>query len=437
MVRITAALLAIGLAAIAGTASAQDAPPVPPPPARAPLGTAAVAAVRGVNAFSLDLYKANIDPAANLFLSPASVSTAIGIAYRGARGTTADEIRATLHYPAGPIDYTPANGEVLRALQFKASDRVLSIANALWVQQGTVFREDYLADTTAAYDAALNRIDFAADRDAARRRINAWVEDKTANRIRNLLRPDDVTQFTRAVLVNTIYMKAPWAAPFDAAATHDKPFTLLDGTRTTAPLMTQRHAFRTIERGGVQAIALPWEGEELEMILLLPRSPGALPKLEKALDADRLDAWIRDLQPVRASDTILTMPRFRLEWRSDLVPVLERMGMSAAFGDEADFGAMKPFDPNSRNLEDHGLQIKHVIHQTFLDVDEKGAEAAAATAVVMDIMVTGMRHAPPPPPPVIFRADRPFLFLIRDTRSGAILFIGRFVAPPVPGGAEH
>lgn len=435
MFKITATLLAIGLAALPIPAFAQVTPEsvAPSPP---PLSAEGKAAVGGINAFGLDLYKATLDPAANLFLSPASVSTAIGLAYRGAQHQTADEIRATLHYPAGPRDYAAANGEVLRALQLKADGRALNIANALWVQQGMIFRPDYLADMNAAYGAALNPIDFVADREAARLRINAWVEDRTGNRIRDLLHQNDVSESTRAVLVNTIYLKAPWAARFDVAATRDRSFTLLDGRRAPAPLMTQRNHFRTIERGGVQAIALPWEGGELEMLLLLPKSAAGLPRVEKGLTAERLDAWVRDLNAVQSADTILTMPRFHLEWRSDLVSVLQAMGIATAFGDNADFGAMKPFDPKSSDVEDHGLQIKHVIHQTFLDVDEKGAEAAAATAVVMDIIVSGLRRGPPPPPPVIFRADRPFLFLIRDTRSGAILFMGRFVAPSAPGASR-
>ncbi|MDB5674190.1 MAG: serpin family protein [Sphingomonas bacterium] len=436
MLKITAMLLTIGLAALGVPAVAQQVDEAPVPAAAAaqpPLSKESTAAVRGINAFALDLYKTNSEPAANLFLSPASVSTAIGLAYRGARGRTADEIRATLHYPAGPRDYGPGNGEVLRALQLRTGARVVNIANALWVQQGMTFAPDYLADMRSAYGAGLNQIDFLADPDAARLRINSWVEEQTGNRIRGLLQQPDVSQLTRAVLVNTIYMKAPWASPFAATATRDQPFTLLDGGHVFTPLMTQRSWFRTIERGGVQAIALPWQGGELEMIVLLPKSAGKLPRIEHALDSARLDAWVSDLNAARGVDTILTLPRFHLTWRADLVPALKSMGMATALGDDANFGAMKPFNPNSPNIDDHGLQISHVIHQTFLDVDENGAEAAAATAVSMDVIVSGMRHAPPPPPPVIFRADRPFLFLIRDTRSGTILFMGRFVAPSASG----
>ena len=429
MSKLAATLFAMGLAALATSATAQVTETPPLSPERPPLSADGKAAVRGINAFALDLYKANLDPAANLFLSPASVSTAIGLAYRGAQHRTADEIRATLHYPAGPVAYGAANGEVLRAVQRKVGARELSIANALWVQQGTAFRPDYLADMDAAYGAVLNRIDFAADQEAARQRINGWVEDQTGKRIRNLLQPHDVTPYTRAVLVNTIYMKAPWASRFDTAATRNLPFTLPDGSKITVPLMTQRNAFPTVEREGVRAIALPWEGGELEMVVLLPKSATGLARMETALTAERLDRWIGDLQAARAVDTILTLPRFHLAWRSDLAPALQRLGMVTALGDDADFGAMKPFDPNSPKIEDHGLHIKHVIHQTFLDVDEEGAEAAAATAVAMEVVTSARRLGPPPPPPVIFRADHPFLFLIRDTGTGAILFIGRFVAP--------
>jgi serpin B len=437
MSRITAILSTIALVAFAMPAAAQDEGPPPIPVSPRPLLSAdGVAAVSGVNAFALDLYKASLTPAENLFLSPASVSTAIGLAYRGAQGRTADEIRATLHYPTGPRDFAAANGEVLRALQLHTGARTVNIANALWVQQGMTFRPDYLADMRSAYGAALNEIDFGADRENTRLRINVWVEEQTGNRIRDLLQPKDVDEATRAILVNTIYVKAPWASQFSVTETRDQPFALLDRKRISVPLMTQHGWFRTIARGGVQAISLPWQGGELEMIILLPKKAAALLKVEQALTAESLDGWQKALNAAPGVETILTLPRFHLQWRSDLASILGSMGMKTAFGDDADFGAMKPFDPRSNSTEDHGLQIKHVIHQTFLDVDENGAEAAAATAVVMDVVTSGRRNAPPPPPPVIFRADRPFLFLIRETRTGAILFMGRFVAPVAAAPAQ-
>src|SRR3569623_77076 len=374
--KITAMLLATGLAVLGDPVAAQEnGQPTPPPVVRPPLSAEGAAAVRGINAFAVDLYKAKLSPSDNLSLSPASVSTAIGLAYRGAQGRTADEIAATLHYPAGPRDYGAANGEVLRSLQLHAGARVVNIANALWIQQGMTVQADYLAAMQSAYGAVLNAADFRTYPDAARLNINAWVEAQTGNRIRDLLKPADVTDSTRVILVNTIYLKAPWETPFVANATRDQPFTMLDGTRRQTPLMARQAFFRTIKRAGVQAIALPWEGRELEMIVLLPKSHAGLPRLEKALTAESVGQWIERLNHAAPVDTKKTHPRFRLTWRGDLVPVLRTMVMPTALSNAADFGAMKVFCPAGPTDEDYALKIGSVIHQTFLEVLQTGTVA--------------------------------------------------------------
>jgi serpin B len=380
----------------------QDDWPIP-----AELSAAGRALVTASNAFALDIYKADVEGDSNLFFSPASISTAMGLAYRGAAGSTADEIRRIMHYPFEPRAFVAPEGEMLRTMQFQVAGRELHLANSLWIELKTKLLPDYLADLEACCRAGLQRVDFRGNRESARLRINRWVEEQTANRIRDLLAPDDVQEGTRAILVNTLYLKAAWAEPFDPRNTTQGPFTLLNGGRVDSPLMQRRGTYSVVSRGGVQGIALPYRGGELEMVVLLPDSATAFARLEQGLSARKLASWAKDVDEAPGRETILTFPRFRMESRVDLVPVLKRLGMETALSDDADFSLMSPFDRSSSDPEQWGFKVKKVIHQTFLEVDEKGSEAAAATAVV-DVMVSGSRI--PPPPPLIFRADHPFLF---------------------------
>ena len=387
------------------------------------------AAIAGINAFSLDLYRQTLKPDANHFLSPASVSVAVGLAYRGARGTTAEELAKTLHFGKPPRDYLRANGQILGTMSFSGPQRELRTANAVWLQDGTPLLADYEQDLVAFAKAGLQRVNFRGETDAARIKVNDWVADSTGDRIRNLLRPGDVTRETRAILVNAIYWKGRWASLFDKNQTKAEPFTSLSGDRLPTPLMHQRSNFRVIERDGVKAIALPYVGHEVDMLLFLPNSEKGLPKFEEKLTAAELAKWLDDLGKAAWRDTILTVPKMRLEWRQDLKTSLEAMGAPTAFSDNADFSAMVSFPYAGEDPKAVGLNIARVIHQSYLDVDEAGSEAAAATAVVMEIIVTSSRSETPPPPPFLFRADKPFLFLLRDRRTGLILFMGRYVKP--------
>lgn len=197
----------------------------------------------------------------------------------------------------------------------------------------------------------------------------------------------------------------------------------------TAPLMSQRSNFRVMERGGTKAIMLPYVGHEVEMVVFLPSSAKDLPKFEAKLTASDLAIWVDALEKAEWRETILTMPKMRIEWRKDLKSSLQAMGAPTAFSDNADFSGIARIPYPGEDPRAIGLKIKHVIHKTYLDVDEIGSEAAAATAVVMDIIVTSAKSDPNPPPPFIFRADKPFFFLLRDRRTGLILFMGRYVKP--------
>lgn len=397
----------------------------------------AKAAIAGINAFSLDLYRRTLTTGKNHFLSPASVSVAVGLAYRGARGKTAAELEKALHFGKPPRDYLRANGQVIETMTFAGPRRELRTANAVWLQDGMPLLPDYEQDITAFAKAGLQRVNFREDANAARLQVNAWVAESTRDKIKDLLQPDEVTHATRAILVNAIYWKGAWASAFDKSQTKSERFTLLSGDQAPVSLMHQRSDFQVMERNGVKAILLPYVGYEVEMAVFLPNSAKDLSKFEEKLSAGDLSKWLDDLALSDRRDTVLAMPKMHVEWREDLKNSLQAMGAPTAFSDDADFSGMATVPYPGEVPQAIGLKIARVIHKTYLDVNETGSEAAAATAVVMDVVVTGARRGPPPPPPFLFRADKPFLFLLRDRRTGLILFMGRYVEPSAeatPGG---
>lgn len=395
----------------------------------ATLSSDAKGAVAGINAFSLDLYKRTITPGENLFLSPASVSTAVALAYRGAVGKTADELRSVLHYDAAPDAYFRGSAEVFATMNFSGQSRVLQTSNAIWVQDGMPMKPDYLADVQSQMKSGLQRTDFEFNPEQARQNINKWVSTATHDRIAELLEKGIVTPETSAVLVNTIYWKGRWAEPFEKSGTQIEPFTRLDGTEQSTPLMNQRSGFAVVKRDGVQAIELHYVGWEVSMVVFLPQSPKGLPRFEARLTDKELSHWFSVLDAAEPRDTVLTLPKMHLEYGVDLARTLSTMGAPTPFSNDADFSGMAQLPYRKQEWEVKNLKISNIIHKAWLDVDEEGAEAAAATAVLMgDVIVSG-RMGPPPPPPIIFRADKPFLFVLRDRRTGLILFMGRYVAP--------
>lgn len=382
------------------------------------LTPASKAVVDGVNAFSLDLYKAIAAEGGNQFLSPASVSLAMGLAYGGARGATATEIREILHYPSAPDAFLAEAGPVLKSLDILGEGRELKVANALWADRTLQLQPDYLSAVSAHMAAGLKPVDFAKKSAAARKEINDWVEDRTNDRIKDLLQPGDVDSGTKSVLVNTVYWKGDWEKVFEKEATRPEKYTALGGAVTDVPMMVQQDWFQVAQRGGVRAIQIPYSGRELSMVILLPDDPNGLPALEAKLTRQELARWMRDLDGTSSRETILWLPKIHMEARAKLATTMKGLGVRTAFSDAADFSGITG-SPD--------LKIDEVIHQTFLDVDEKGTEAAAATAVTM--VATSAMPGPPPPPPFEFRADKPFLFMLRDMRTGLVLFIGRHVEP--------
>jgi len=376
------------------------------------------AVVEGNNAFAVALYGQLRSQDGNLFFSPESISTALAMTYAGARGDTASEMAKTMHFTLPPERLHPAMGALLADLNAPHKGYQLRVADALWAQRDYVFRDDFLKLNKSDYGAGFNQVDFKGATEAARLTINQWVEQKTENKITNLLQPGVLISSTKMVLTNAIYFKGDWQTPFVKTWTEDDDFHLSPAKNVKAPLMHLNEGFDYFDGGTFQALAIPYESGDLSMIVFLPKEIGGLPALEKSLTASNMKLWLDKLQWVH--EVILTLPKFKMTRQIGLAGTLAAMGMPSAFDDNAaDFSGM---------TGKRELFISAVIHKAYINVDEQGTEAAAATAVVMEkAMAMPPRFQPPPPP--VFRADHPFIFLIRDNRSGGILFMGRVTDP--------
>jgi len=376
------------------------------------------AVVEGNNAFAVALYGQLRSHDGNLFFSPESISTALAMTYAGARGDTASEMAKTLHFTLPPERLHPAMGALLSNLNAPHNGYQLRVADALWAQRDYVFRDDFLMLAKSDYGAAFYPVDFKGSTEAARLTINQWIEQKTENKIKDLLQPGVLDSLTRMVLTNAIYFKGDWRTPFPKAWTEDDDFHLSLAKNVKAPLMHLTEGFDYFDGGTFQALEIPYQSWDLSMIVFLPKDIGGLPALEEALTASHMKQWLDQLK--RVPEVIVTLPKFKMTRQFSLEGTLGAMGMTRAFdANAADFSGM---------TGNHELFISTVIHKAYIDVDEKGTEAAAATAVIME----GATAVPPrfrPPPPPVFRADHPFVFLIRDNRSGGILFMGRVTDP--------
>jgi len=373
--------------------------------------------VEGNSAFAFELYQALKGKDGNLFYSPYSISVALAMTYAGARGETAQQMAATLQFMLEQDKLHPAfnwlDAELAKRGEGAAGKDEegfrLNIVNAIWGQKDYEFQPDFLDVLAENYGAGLRILDFINETEKSRVTINDWVSDQTEGRIKDLIPQDAIDALTRLVLTNAIYFNAAWENPFDEDMTADGPFYLLDDGQVSVPMMKQTEAFGYTEGEGYQAVELQYDGNELSMVILLPEA-GNFEAFEEGLQAERFDAIINDLQPTGVT---LTMPRFEFDSEFSLKYTLAGMGMPIAFSGEADFSGM---------TGNRALFISDVVHKAFVAVDEAGTEAAAATAVIMP-------ESAPPEPTVEVTIDRPFIFLIRDIETGAILFIGRVMNP--------
>ena len=477
-----------------------------------PVGPATQQTVQANNAFAMTLYRrlSQEHEEGNLFFSPYSLFSALGMTLEGARGETARQMGAVLRLPAefrhadgneqpwdtavihtgvadlqqrlsgGPTDPAQAQDmtnrltsledeldtlnrqleqrSIYRQFEQTEIDRravsvaaeintlrqqlnqyELRIANALWGEQTFPFQSQFVQALQQAYGAASFPVDFLRAPDAARLHINAWIAQQTNNRIRNMLPPASLDRTSRLVLTNAIYFKGYWANPFQKQSTKTADFTLFDGRQTPVALMSaQQRRFRYVELmpdgterepipideapgwtlppnpDGFQLLEMPYRGKTLSMLIILPRRHDAIHELEHRLTAEALATWLGRLS---VQDVQVSLPRFKMETSYSLTSTLSALGMPAAF-QAGGFTGMSDAPEASR------LALSQVAHKAFVHVDEEGTEAAAASAIT--VRTTSIRIPPPTP---VFRADRPFVFLIRDNQTGALLFLGRVMQP--------
>jgi serine protease inhibitor len=379
-----------------------------------PVAADRAAVVEGNNAFAFALYGQLQNRNGNLFFSPESISTALAMAYAGARGNTATEMAKTLHFTLPQQQLNPAMGALLSDLNAAHDGYQLSVANALWAQQGYTFLDTFLQLLKTDYGAGLNQVDFKGATEAARLTINRWVEQKTQDKIKDLLQPGTVAPSTRLVLTNAIYFKGDWQTQFDKAQTRDEDFYTSQAQTKKVAFMHREGSFSYFDGGTFQLLEIPYKSKELSLVVLLPKDRGGLPALEKSLTASNTEQWLS--QVVQFDKVIVALPKFKSTQQFELGSTLGTMGMPQAFKGSADFSGM---------TGKRDLAISEVIHKAYIDVNEEGTEAAAATAVGMRTMA--MRGPVEQPP--VFRADHPFIFLIRDNRSSSILFMGRMADP--------
>jgi serpin B len=370
----------------------------------------------GNSRFALDLYQILKEENGNLFYSPYSISLALAMTFAGARGDTQSEMADALNFTLPEENLH----EAMNALDQALADRGqrgnepdsfrLNIVNSLWGQEGYAFLQEYLELIARHYGAGMNLVDFTSQAEASRELINEWVSEQTEGRIEDLLPQGSVDDLTRLVLVNAIYFNARWAAQFQEENTQDRPFNLLDGSQVQVPMMNQTEYFNYGRGQGYQVVELPYDGYEMAMTILLP-DEGQFEQIENSLNLETLSTALEAQQRAHVR---LSMPSFSYDSSFSLSSMLQELGMQAAFEPrQADFSGID----GTRELF-----IKEVVHKAFVAVDEKGTEAAAATGVVVGIESM-------PAETIELTIDRPFIYLIRDLETGAILFLGRVLNP--------
>jgi serpin B len=376
--------------------------------------------VNGNSEFAFNLYQAIKGDEKNLFYSPYSISLALAMTWAGARGNTETQMADTLKFRLPQSKLHPAFNALDLALMSRGQNAKgkddepfrLKIANSTWSEETYTFLPEFLDTLALNYGAGMYLADFAGAPDDSRIRINQWVEEKTEQRIKDLIQEGLISTDTRLVLVNAIYFNAAWVNQFQKEITKDGSFNLLEGGAVTVPMMEQSEEFRYNEGDGWQACELMYDGNELSMLMILPGA-GKFEQFETGLNSSLIDGIVDGLS---SRQVHITMPKFRTETDFMLSDVLAAMGMPDAFnGGVADLSGMD----GTRNL-----YITEVVHKAFVDVDEEGTEAAAATAVIV-----GEVSAPDPSQFVQFKVDRPFIFLIRDNATNTILFVGRILNP--------
>ena len=364
------------------------------------------------NQLAFDIYSEFKEKKGNIFFSPYSISTALAMTYEGAKGTTAEEMQTVLHIPLTPEIRRPAFASVYNEINKKDKVYQLSTANALWGQKDYPFLEEYTNTVERYYGGKITNLDFVTETEESRQTINKWVEDKTNNKIKDLIPSGVLSEMTRLVLTNAIYFKGTWVKQFDKKNTREEDFKTTSGNTIKVPMMslTEKDTkFNYAQTDNLQVLEMPYDGEELSMLVLLPKENN-LSTLEESLNPGKISELKSMLKEQQVK---VYIPKFKFETKYFMADTLKQMGMPLAFSSNADFSGMD----NTKNLF-----IAAVIHQAFVDVNEEGTEAAA-TAVIDHLESESPQIIP------IFRADHPFVFLIQERKTGNILFLGRVSDP--------
>jgi serpin B len=397
-------LLGLLLAAAAPSGSAQDAPKAPP-------DVDIKALVEGNNEFAFDLYGRFAKEEGNIILSPYSISTALAMTYAGARGKTAEQMAKAMHFTLPPERLHRAFGELTRQLepQGKMPPYILDVANALWPQKvfspsglSSPLVKEYQELVSLHYRASLTPLDYASNPEAARQTINRWAAEKTHNMIPTLLPLGAVSTSTNMVLANAAYFKAKWEQAFPAKETKDEDFEVALGKKVKVPMMhLEPRRFKYCKTPEFEAVELPYQDGRMSLLVILPGKRGQLAELEKGMTAAKMNALISG---VVFNKCAVTLPRFKFDFERSLLSDLAALGILKGGMDFS--GIMANF------------RLSTVIHKAIIVVDEEGTEAVAATAALS--YLSGIQA-----PLFSFRADHPFMFLLRDTRTGTLLFMGR------------
>jgi serine protease inhibitor len=370
--------------------------------------------VKANNSFAFELY-GEIGSEKNQIFSPFSISSALAMTYAGARKTTAEEFVKVFHFTSDQDAFHPAYKKLIADIESAQNeDLQISVANALWPQKKYVFLKEYLDLMKEYYGVEITYLDYKKDAEGSRLIINKWVEDKTNDKIKDLLKPGILTELTRMVLTNAIYFKGDWKNAFNEDATYEAPFFLDKNEQVLAERMNiTQGSVKYMENEDLSMLELPYSKDKMSMVFILPKEKDGIEGLEKNLNYMNYNRWYMQMNPQKV---IIGIPKFKIDFYIDLSEVLKAMGLETAFTGNANFSGMT-------GIED--LKIDKVIHKAFIEVNEAGTEAAAATAVIMIEKTSAIS----PPPPKAFIADHPFIYIIKDNKTGAILFMGKVMNP--------
>lgn len=376
-------------------------------------------AVEASNKFCVDLHSyLRQFKGENLFYSPSSLSIALAMTSMGARGNTAKQLNKALHWEGLSQDKLHDNGkEFLAALQESNTEgNELTAANGLFVQKDYPLSRGFAEGIEKFYDARIASVDYQNDAEGARKEVNNWVEEKTEQKIKDLIAEGAFSSLTKLTLVNAIYFKGFWQKEFDERATYDQKFFVSTWKKIQVRMMHLKAFFKFHKAGTYKVLEMPYEGNKFSMIILLPHKVDGLVKLEKALTYDKLQRAIKSVTGKSERIVKVSLPRFKVTQQFLLNDFLAKMGAEDMFSEFADFAGITPGSEK--------LSVSKVIHKAFVEVNEKSTEAAAATAVLMSLRGGRRRRRYPK-----FRADHPFLFIIYHKKSNAILFMGRTIKP--------